>query len=170
MKSNYSFEKKESYLSLTISGEYDKTDFLSYPKLIKDECKKEGTHKVLVNALNVTRTNPDTMERFFFGERFLKFPKQMAVGFFDRISCDFRRLFLGEDYFTPAVLFLAFPYVGTAALHDEFPEQFVVEENLLGFNLIVLKQFAEGLPCDDLHELLLQLGEVGGQGVNAKCG
>ena len=69
MKSKYSFEKKEGYLSLTISGEYDKMDFLSYPQLVKDECEKEGTHKVLVNALNVTETNPPTMERFFFGEK-----------------------------------------------------------------------------------------------------
>lgn len=68
MKSKYSFEKKENYLSLTISGEYDKMDFLLYPKLVKDECEKEGTHKVLINALNVTGSNITTMDRFFIAE------------------------------------------------------------------------------------------------------
>ena len=69
MKSKYSFEKKESYLSLTISGAYDKIDFLSYPQIIKDECEKERTYKVLANALNVSGSSSETIERFFFGEK-----------------------------------------------------------------------------------------------------
>lgn len=69
MKSTHSFENKEGYLSLTISGEYDKMDFLAYAKLLKDTCDEERAHKVLVDNLNVIGTNVSTMDRFFLGEQ-----------------------------------------------------------------------------------------------------
>ncbi len=72
MKSKYSFEKKEEYLYLIISGEYDKRDFLSYPKMIKEECEKEKIYKVLLDALALKGTNAPKMDRFFIGEEVAK--------------------------------------------------------------------------------------------------
>jgi len=68
MKSQYVFKKNEHYLSLIISGEYDKRDFLSYPVIILEECEKEQIHKVLIDALEVKRTDAPTMDRFLVGE------------------------------------------------------------------------------------------------------
>src|SRR5882724_4448208 len=68
MKSKYSFEKREGYLYLAVLGEYDKTDFLSYPKLIKDECEKEKIYKIIFDGSNVKGTNVPTIDRFFIGE------------------------------------------------------------------------------------------------------
>ena len=53
MKSSYSFEKKNGYLYLVISGEYAMTDFLLYPKLIKEECEKQQVYKVMFDGLSV---------------------------------------------------------------------------------------------------------------------
>jgi len=72
MKSNYTFQRKEEYLLLTISGEYEKIEFLSYPALIANECHKEKVFKVLVNALDLKNSNPPTMDRFFLGEEIAK--------------------------------------------------------------------------------------------------
>ena len=72
MKSNYSFQKKENYLLLTISGDYEKIEFLSYPTLIANECHKEKIFNVMVNALDVKMTNTPTMDRFFMGEEIAK--------------------------------------------------------------------------------------------------
>ena len=69
MKSIHSFENKEGYLSLTISGEYDKMDFLSYAEILKDRCDKERAHKVLVNNLKVIGTDVSTIDRFYLGEQ-----------------------------------------------------------------------------------------------------
>ena len=68
MNCNYSFEQKQDYLYLTISGDYNKDDFRRFPKIIMDECEKTGAEKVLINALNVSGTNVPAMERFYMGE------------------------------------------------------------------------------------------------------
>jgi len=68
MTSQYLFEKKENYLLLIISGAYDKEDFMAYPTLISEECKKEKIDKVLVNGLSLSGTNVPTMDRFFVAE------------------------------------------------------------------------------------------------------
>jgi hypothetical protein len=52
MKSNYLFEKHDNYITLVISGEYDKDDFLLYPKLILEKCEREKVDKILVEWLN----------------------------------------------------------------------------------------------------------------------
>lgn len=68
MKSKYTIEKKNSYLCITISGEYDKSDFLRYPKIIADACEEQGIFKVLINGLDVAGTDVPTMDRYFIGE------------------------------------------------------------------------------------------------------
>ena len=72
MRSNYLFGKTENYMTLVISGEYDKDDFLSYPQLILDECEKEKLYKILVDGSNLTGTNLPTMDRYFIGETIAK--------------------------------------------------------------------------------------------------
>jgi hypothetical protein len=82
MKSNYSFELKGNYLYLIISGDYDATDFLSYPKIIREECEEKKIFYVLLNGLLVNGTNISTMERFFLGEeiaRVLRSDIKLAV-------------------------------------------------------------------------------------------
>jgi len=68
MKSEYVIEKKENYLYITVSGEYDKDDFLQYPKLVSEACEKEKIYKVLFNGMNLNGTNAPTMDRYFIGE------------------------------------------------------------------------------------------------------
>ena len=68
MRSQYTFEKKEHYLLLVISGVYDKLDFLSYPLKIMGECEKEAVNKVLIDGLALKGTDLSTLDRFFVGE------------------------------------------------------------------------------------------------------
>jgi len=68
MKSKYTIEKNNSYLCITISGEYYKSDFLHYPKIVADACERQGIFKVLINGLNLYGTDVPTMDRFFIGE------------------------------------------------------------------------------------------------------
>jgi hypothetical protein len=68
MKSDYVFEKNDNYMTLVISGEYDKNDFLSYPKLILEKCENENVDKILVDGSNLRGTNIPTMDRFFIAE------------------------------------------------------------------------------------------------------
>ncbi|MEO7766016.1 MAG: hypothetical protein ABIS01_01275 [Ferruginibacter sp.] len=72
MKSKYVIEKKSDYLSITISGEYEKADFLYYPKIVADACEQHGVFKVLINGLNIAGTDIPTMDRFFIGEDIAK--------------------------------------------------------------------------------------------------
>lgn len=72
MKSQYSVEKRADYLYLALTGEYRKEDFLSYPKIVAEECAKAKMKKVLVNGLNLKGTNVPTMDRFFMGETIAK--------------------------------------------------------------------------------------------------
>ena len=67
-KSQFTIEKKTGFLQLTITGEYDKNEFIAYPKMVATACKKEGVNKVLVNALNLSGTNVPTIDRFNMGE------------------------------------------------------------------------------------------------------
>ena len=68
MKSQFLFKKKQHYLYVLISGEYDKMDFLSYPVIITNECKKEHVDKLLIDALALSGTNTPIMDRFSIGE------------------------------------------------------------------------------------------------------
>ena len=68
MKSQFLFKKKQHYLYVLISGEYDKMDFLSYPVIITNECKKEHADKLLIDALALSGTNTPIMDRFSIGE------------------------------------------------------------------------------------------------------
>lgn len=52
---------------MAITGEYDKMEFLSFGKIIKNECEKENTYKILVNSLDLKGTNTPTMDRFDLG-------------------------------------------------------------------------------------------------------
>ena len=69
MKSNYKFITNDHYITLVISGEYDKDDFLSYPQLILDKCDTEKADKILVDGSNLGSTNLPTMDRFFIAEK-----------------------------------------------------------------------------------------------------
>jgi hypothetical protein len=42
MGSSYSAEKEKDYLLMTISGDYSYSDFIRYPKIIRNECLKEN--------------------------------------------------------------------------------------------------------------------------------
>jgi anti-anti-sigma regulatory factor len=68
MKSHYLFQKKENHIILVIVGEFDKNEFMTYPKLLLDECKKENVNKVIIDALNLIGTDITTMDRFDVGE------------------------------------------------------------------------------------------------------
>ena len=68
MKSELVIVKKEKFLYYTLSGEYDKNDFMLYPKMVADDCEKENIYNVLINGLKVNGTNVPTMDRFFLGE------------------------------------------------------------------------------------------------------
>lgn len=52
-KSQHVFKKEENYILLVISGEYDKNEFMSFPKYILEESKKENVDKVLVDVVNL---------------------------------------------------------------------------------------------------------------------
>lgn len=69
MKSQYVFDKRKNYLALVITGEYDKDEFMSYPKLILEEAEKENVNKVLIDILQLKGTNIPLMDRFFIAER-----------------------------------------------------------------------------------------------------
>ena len=68
MKSEVTIEKNPGFLQLTLTGEYDRNEFLSYPEMVATACKKEGVNKVLINALNLNGTNVPTIDRFNMGE------------------------------------------------------------------------------------------------------
>ena len=68
MKSELVIERKANYLYFTLSGEYDKNNFMSYPQKVAEVCEREKIHNVLINALNVSGTNLPTMDRYFLGE------------------------------------------------------------------------------------------------------
>ena len=70
MKSEISFEKKEGYLSVTISGKHNKIEFISYAKIIRDKCEKENIYKVLFNGLDVKETNLSKLDKYFIGIEF----------------------------------------------------------------------------------------------------
>jgi len=72
MKSEYVLEKKGNFLCFTISGEYDKNEFMTYPKLVAEICETEKTQHVLFNALKLRGTNLPAMDRFFLGESVAK--------------------------------------------------------------------------------------------------
>ncbi len=69
MNYNYSVEKKEGYLYLNISGEFEINQFLDLPGLMKIECEKEKVFKVLVNGFNIIGTNLSIIDRFSLGEK-----------------------------------------------------------------------------------------------------
>lgn len=68
MKSELIIERKANFLYYTLSGEYDKNDFLLYPKMVADACEEEQIYNVLINALKINGTNLPTMDRYFLGE------------------------------------------------------------------------------------------------------
>ena len=72
MKSELIIERKANFLYYTLSGEYDKNDFLLYPKMVVNACEKEQIYNVLINGLKVNGTNVPTMERYFIGETIAK--------------------------------------------------------------------------------------------------
>lgn len=72
MKSNYLFKRGKSYLYLTISGEYDFSDFENYIEIIKHECEKEKIFKVIMDVNDVVGTDVALADRFFLGEKSAK--------------------------------------------------------------------------------------------------
>ena len=69
MNYHYTVEKKEDYLYLDITGEFEINQFISLPELMKIECEKEKIFKVLVNGFNIIGTNLSTIDRFSMGEK-----------------------------------------------------------------------------------------------------
>ncbi len=72
MKTQYVVKKRAGYLYVIVTGEYSQEEFLSYPKIVADECAKANMNKVLVNALSLAGANVPTMDRFFAGENIAK--------------------------------------------------------------------------------------------------
>jgi len=68
MGSLYLIEKEENYLVMTISGDYSYADFIKYPKIIRNQCLKEKKYKILVNVIQVVKTEIPLVELFFLGE------------------------------------------------------------------------------------------------------
>ena len=48
VKSKYTFEKRENYLYMTITGKYELSDFKKYLELMRSRCEKEETNKILI--------------------------------------------------------------------------------------------------------------------------
>jgi hypothetical protein len=65
MKTNHTCERREKYLYLIVTGEYDKTEFVAYPALIRNECEKEKIFKVSVKALDLKNSDVTAMEYTF---------------------------------------------------------------------------------------------------------
>ena len=82
MKSTYLFSKNDGYITLAMSGEYHKDDFMTYPDLILAKCEKEHIGKVLVDGSNLSGTNVPVMDRYFIAENLanlLRFKVKVAV-------------------------------------------------------------------------------------------
>ncbi|WP_297793178.1 hypothetical protein [uncultured Eudoraea sp.] len=69
MSSLYSVEKEKNILIMTISGKYSYTDFIKYPKIIRNECIKEKRNKIIVNVSPVFKSDIPLVELFFLGEK-----------------------------------------------------------------------------------------------------
>jgi hypothetical protein len=79
MRSRYSFEQKDNYLRLLISGEYDFKDFSSYLEIVSTECERRKIYLVLLDLLNVEMSVP-LMERITLGEETArKFKKRIKM-------------------------------------------------------------------------------------------
>ena len=71
-ESNYTVQKRTDYLYMKVTGVYNSQQFMELPRVILNECKKAGSNKILVDALEVDFANLSTMERYFLGEEFAK--------------------------------------------------------------------------------------------------
>jgi hypothetical protein len=65
----YTFEKREGYLVMRISGSYDYWQVILYPDLIRKQCEALGMNRILVDVGEVTYTELPTLELFFLGEK-----------------------------------------------------------------------------------------------------
>ena len=68
MYSSYSFQKKKEFLVLKITGKYNYWDLIKYPKIIRNQCLKERTFKILVNVQDLEIRDMPVVEQFFLGE------------------------------------------------------------------------------------------------------
>ncbi len=68
----YWFDLRKDYLYMKVTGKYNSLQFLDFPELILEECKKTKSNKVVVDGLEVDYSNLSTMERYFMGEEFAK--------------------------------------------------------------------------------------------------
>ncbi len=71
-------------------------------------------------------------ERFFLGEGVLDHLEQPAVGLFDGVVGDLRIVAGRKECLCAAVLTLALPHVGPAALDHEVLKEGIAAQNLLG--------------------------------------
>lgn len=55
-------------MTMVLSGQYDKDEFLSYPDLILEKWEKENVRKVLVDGLGLRGTNIPIIDRFFIAQ------------------------------------------------------------------------------------------------------
>ena len=69
MKSDFSFEKKEGYLEMKVTGRYDYWSFIEFPAYIRSVCEREQVYKVLINGLRVVPEDLPVVERFFMAEK-----------------------------------------------------------------------------------------------------
>ena len=53
---------------MEISGDYNYWDIIKYPKIIRNQCLKDRTFKVMVDASNLTVGEMPIVEQFFLGE------------------------------------------------------------------------------------------------------
>ena len=69
MKINYSFEKRNFYIYLTLTGNFNMNEVLSFGGIIKEKCHEENTYKILVDSLELEQMNLSTTDRFRIGEK-----------------------------------------------------------------------------------------------------
>ena len=69
-ESSYTLETRSDYIVMRITGVYNSRQFLGYPQIMLDACRKADVKKILVDATLVDFSNLSTMERYLLGEEF----------------------------------------------------------------------------------------------------
>lgn len=68
MRSSYTFENKQDFLVMTVTGDYHYWDFAEYAKIARRQCEEENINRILVDLILVRYSEIPTIELFFLGE------------------------------------------------------------------------------------------------------
>lgn len=78
MKSKYSFENREKYLYMKVTGQYDYNDSINYLSLILEECKKLRKNRIIVDMFDVEDGDIPIIDRFNLGEKMAEIIKRQV--------------------------------------------------------------------------------------------